>query len=96
MKKNYLNSVSLLLGKMQLTKAMSFRILLLIILFCSNSLRSQIALRGTATTSTSTTANITINKPVGVIAGDIMLVNIGKGGNRTTAPSLAGWAVSSF
>ncbi len=95
MKKNYPNSVSILLDKIQSTKAMSFRILLLISILFSNTLQAQIALRGTATTNTSTNTNITINKPTGVIAGDIMLVNIAKGGNRTNSPSLAGWTLIS-
>jgi len=93
MKKNYPNSVSILLDKIQSTKATSFRILFLIIILCSNTLQAQIALRGTATTNTSTNTNITINKPAGVVAGDIMLVNIAKGGNRNTNPSSSGWTL---
>ncbi len=81
------------MDKIQLTKKMSFRILFLTFLVCSNSLNAQIALRGTATTNTSTNTNLTINRPAGVIAGDIMLVNIAKGGNRTTNPTSAGWTL---
>ncbi len=52
-----------------------------------------IAQRGTATTATTTNTNLTINKPTGVVAGDVMIVNIAKVGNNTTAPSLAGWTL---
>jgi hypothetical protein len=37
----------------------------------------QIALRGTATTNASTSASVTVNKPTGVVAGDIMIANVG-------------------
>jgi uncharacterized repeat protein (TIGR01451 family) len=48
-----------------------------------------IAQRG-STTSATGTSSITINKPTGVVAGDVMIANINiKGGN--TFPSLAGW-----
>ena len=93
MKENYPNSVSSLLTLFRLTKKRSIVLFLYLIFFISNPLKAQIALRGTATTSTSTNTNITINKPTGVITGDLMLVNIAKGGNRTTAPSLAGWTL---
>lgn len=93
MEKNYYNSVSSLLDKMQLTQKLSFRILLLFILVCTSTINAQIALRGAATTSTSTNTNITIAKPTGVILGDIMLVNIAKGGNKNTNPSSAGWTL---
>ena len=49
--------------------------------------------RGTATTATTTNTNLTINRPTGVVAGDVMIVNIAKVGNNTTAPSLAGWTL---
>ena len=93
MKENYPNSVSSLLTLFQSTKKRSFVLFLYLIFFISNPLKAQIALRGTATIATSTNTNITIAKPTGVITGDLMLVNIAKGGNRTTAPSLAGWTL---
>ena len=52
-----------------------------------------IAQRGSATTATTNNANLTINRPLGVVAGDVMIVNIAKIGNNTTAPSLAGWTL---
>lgn len=91
MKKNYPNSVSSLLTQFRSTIKRSLVLFLYLIFFISNPLKAQIALRGTATISTSTNNNITINKPAGVIAGDLMLVNIAKGGNRTTNPSSGGW-----
>jgi hypothetical protein len=52
-----------------------------------------IALRGVVTTATTATTNLTINKPVGVVAGDVMIVNIAKVGNNTNAPTLVGWTL---
>jgi hypothetical protein len=49
--------------------------------------------RGTATTGTSVYATLTIDKPPGVVAGDVMIVNIAKVGNYTTAPTSAGWTL---
>ncbi len=89
MKKNYPNSLMQLLDKMQSTKAMS----ICVFFFCCSTLQAQIALRGAATINTSTNTNLTIDRPAGVVAGDIMLVNIAKGGNRTTNPSLSGWTL---
>jgi PKD-like domain/Secretion system C-terminal sorting domain/Putative metal-binding motif len=72
---------------------------ILTLLFCLTSMlfatssSAQIALRGSATTSTSTNTNITINKPTGVVSGDLLLVNIAKEGNNSTAPSLTGWTL---
>ena len=55
---------------------------------------SQIALRGTATTGTSTSATVTVNKPMGVVAGDIMIANIANyiQATQTTATS-SGWTL---
>jgi Ig-like domain CHU_C associated/PKD-like domain len=93
MKKNYFNSGSTLSETTPSIQKLSFVVLLFILFLSSNSLKAQIALRGVATTASSTNTNITINKPVGVVLGDIMLVTIAKGGNRTTDPSLAGWTL---
>ena len=43
--------------------------------------------------STGTTYNtdLTIDKPTGVVAGDVMIVNVAQVGNHTTAPLLVGW-----
>jgi hypothetical protein len=46
-------------------------------LFLVSDASAQIIQRGTATTSTTiTTSTVTINKPTGVIAGDVMIANI--------------------
>ncbi|MCX5992104.1 MAG: hypothetical protein NTZ04_07260, partial [Chloroflexi bacterium] len=52
-----------------------------------------IALRGPATTATTTGTSLTIAKPTGVVAGDVLLVNIAQVGNDTTNPTLSGWTV---
>lgn len=52
----------------------------------------QIAIRGTYTTGSNSSNNLTINKPTGVIAGDVMIVNISKYPNTTT-PTLSGWTL---
>jgi len=54
----------------------------------------QIAQKGIATSATSTNTNLTIAKPVGVVAGDVMIANIAKANNNSNA-SLAGWTVIS-
>lgn len=54
-----------------------------------------IAIRGGAsnyTTGNSTNSSMTINKPSGVLTGDVMIVNIVKYGSNTT-PSLSGWTL---
>lgn len=53
----------------------------------------QILQRGTATNASSTTTSISINKPTGVVSGDVIIVNIAQGGNSSTAASLAGWTI---
>ena len=47
--------------------------------------------RGTATSATTTSTTLTISKPAGVIAGDVMIVNITQTGNTGTNASLTGW-----
>src|SRR5512137_2337613 len=49
--------------------------------------------RGIATTGITYNTDLTIDKPTGVVAGDVMIVNIAKVGNGTTAPSAAGWTL---
>ena len=51
-----------------------------------------IAQRGTATTSNSTTSGVTVSKPTGVVAGDVMIVSIAKHGNTTTSTG-TGWTL---
>ncbi|MBS1534166.1 MAG: fibronectin type III domain-containing protein [Bacteroidetes bacterium] len=95
MKKNFYNSKFPFWNKISFLKELFFALLLMVSFLDPNSAEAQIALRGTATTATSTNTNITINKPTGVVAGDMMLVNIAKGGNNTNAPTLAGWTLIS-
>lgn len=63
------------------------------ILFVSAFSYSQIAQRGTATTATSTTTTLTIAKPTGIAVGDIMIADIAKGGNNSTAVTSTGWTL---
>ena len=63
----------------------------LIFLFFSCFGFAQIIQRGISTTATTTSTTLTIAKPSGIVAGDIMIVNIAQSGNNTTAPSLSGW-----
>lgn len=58
-----------------------------------NTAFSQITQRGTATTASSTSTSLTINKPTGVVTGDVMLVNIAKENNTANDPSLSGWTL---
>lgn len=90
METNYFNSVLFIMDKIQMTQKLSLRILVLFILVCSSSINAQILVRGT-TTNTSTNANLTFNRPAGLVLGDIMIVNIAKGGNRITPVSSPGW-----
>jgi|GEM_PF-1219784 len=62
-------------------------------LLFTNGAYGQITQRGTATTSTGTNS-LTINKPTGVVAGDVIIVNIAQ--YRTTSgiltnPTFTGW-----
>ena len=47
--------------------------------------------RGTPTTANTITTTLTISKPTGVIAGDVLLANIAVYGDNTTAPTSPGW-----
>lgn len=54
--------------------------------------------RGSATTGTSNGTSLTIAKPAGVVAGDVMLVSISLGRKNSTStanPTLAGWTLIS-
>lgn len=69
---------------------------LAILLFAFNYTFAQIALRGPATTANSNNATLTINRPAGVIAGDLMIVNIAQRGTNTLSnPTSAGWTLIS-
>lgn len=95
MKKNFYNSKFPFWNKTSIVKEFFLTLLFTVSFLVSNSAQGQIALRGAATTSTTNNTNITINKPTGVVAGDVMLVNIAKAGNNTNAPTLAGWTLIS-
>ena len=66
---------------------------LLLILLGSLTTNAAITQRGSATTATTTGTSLTINKPTGVVQGDVMFVNIAQTGNNTTDPSLSGWTL---
>ena len=69
-----------------------FSILTFLLTICSSLiLNAQIAQRGSARTRTiSSSSSLTISKPSGVIAGDIMIANIATQGNNIAATS-SGW-----
>lgn len=69
--------------------------LLAVCSFVNLSVSGQIAERGSSTNATSTTASLTITKPTGVVAGDVLIANIAQRNNGTTAPSLSGWTLIS-
>src|ERR1035437_1729405 len=69
----------------------SIILVLLLLVTVMDSLSGQIALRGTATTATSTTTTLTINKPTGVVAGDILIVAITKLNSTNTITPPTGW-----
>jgi hypothetical protein len=52
----------------------------------------QIAFRGTSTANVNSTL-LTINRPAGVVQGDLMIVNIAKYGDNVTTPTSFGWAL---
>ena len=62
------------------------------ILVLSMNCWAAIALRGTATSATTTNSTLTISKPTGVSVGDFMIVNITQ--NNTNAnPTSSGWTL---
>jgi hypothetical protein len=53
---------------------------------------SSIQQRGTATTNNGSGTSLTLAKPTGVVAGDVMIANIAlRGGTATQFPTLSGW-----
>jgi hypothetical protein len=85
--------VGALLRKCSLRRTVTVLVALVALLVAPAVAQAAIAQRGTATTGSSITTALTINKPAGVVAGDVMIVNIAQQGNNTTAPSLAGWTL---
>lgn len=75
-------------------RVMFLTLMLALLLINGTDLRAQIALRGTATSATTTNTPLTINKPAGVVAGDVMIVNITyTNPNTYTDASLTGWTL---
>lgn len=58
---------------------------------------AQIQQRGSATSNTSAGTSLTINKPAGVVAGDVMIVNIAQAGASASGvlsnPTSSGWTL---
>ena len=57
----------------------------------SDSAAATITERAHSTASDTTTTTLAINKPAGVVAGDVMIANINLRGGSITYPSLTGW-----
>jgi hypothetical protein len=80
------------------TTELSLIVLMFLGLFLSGITEAfaAIAIRGTVTTGQASGSNtLIINKPTGVVAGDVMIVNIMKydGTSAITTPSLSGWTL---
>jgi hypothetical protein len=58
-----------------------------------NNASAAITQRGIASTNTTTTTSLSINKPTGVVQGDVLIAVISQGGNNTTAPTCTGWTL---
>jgi hypothetical protein len=54
---------------------------------------TSIVQRGAATEATTANTSLTISKPTGVVAGDVMIVTIAQLGNNTTDPTCSGWTL---
>lgn len=75
-----------------------FTLILSMALLLGSAASAQITLRGvSAPLATSTTGSITINKPAGVVSGDVMIVNISQSDDNDALgnPTLAGWTLIS-
>ncbi len=72
----------------------TFLLIAVMAVFLNNEASAQIAQRGTSTSANSTNTTLTITKPTGVVAGDIMIANITQR-NSTGTISLAGWTAIS-
>lgn len=75
------------------TKPIQRILLLVALLLCAEMGWGQIAQRGTATSATTNTTSLTINKPSGVVGGDLLIVNITQTGNTNTNATSTGWTV---
>jgi hypothetical protein len=67
--------------------------LLLLFTIIRNPVFPQIAVRGSATSSSTTNASLTISKPSGVVVGDIMIMNISRyySSGSNSCPTSTGW-----
>lgn len=76
-------------------KTRSLAFFLLILIGFTNNIAAQIAQRGTATTASVSNSNtLTINKPTGVVAGDIMIATFASSDNSSLSGNnadLTGW-----
>ncbi|HEY5408706.1 MAG TPA: putative Ig domain-containing protein [Ginsengibacter sp.] len=63
-----------------------------LIFIIANSAVGQIAVRNFSNSYSQNSNNFTINKPSGVVAGDVMFLNINLYSNNTT-PNLSGWTL---
>ena len=66
-------------------------VLPLLVLMGTHNAQAAIAQRGTATTATTTTTTLTINKPTGVVAGDVLIASFSSSANNNAVASLSGW-----
>ncbi len=74
---------------------MSWSLALLMLLVAQIG-HAQIAQRGSSTSASSTSTSISINKPTGVVSGDVMLVGLAWTNNSSAGysnPSASGWTV---
>lgn len=86
-----------------LDKTAYLKFFVILFLGSTNVTEAQIAQRGVATTATSSANTITINKPAGVVAGDLMIVSIASNDNNSLVGSnassvltgAAGWTLQS-
>lgn len=103
MKKNYLsktamsaNPLAMIVAKKSWQNTATTWLLLLFTVFGFTDAFGQIVQRGGATTALSTANTITIAKPTGVVAGDIMIANIASLDNNNLAgtnANMTGWTL---
>jgi len=74
-------------------KTFLLKVLISILLYTlAGNAWGQIAIRGTSTANVFSTL-LAINRPAGVVQGDLMIVNIAKYGDNVTTPSSFGWTL---
>jgi len=87
MKNNYISQLHFI------SKHLFTLLVLALLVLGAESTNAQIALRGTATTATTGTTTLVINKPTGVVVGDVLIAVISQVGNNTTITSPSGWVL---